>query len=98
MELTQEYFDQKLGNLVTKGDLEGLARKEDLIELRTDIVALQDDMRSIKSVLSEMSEKLTDLDRRDMEDSNAFAKTLVNYDEQLQVISKDIKHLKLKQA
>jgi septal ring factor EnvC (AmiA/AmiB activator) len=126
MEITKEYFDQQLGNLATKGDLERLASKEDLNALKidvselkgdvselksdvtglktdmqsvkTDIVALQDDMRSVKSTLQEMNKTLSALDKRDREDSDAFAKTLVKHNERLNVVEGDIKSLKLKQA
>lgn len=84
MELTQEYFDQQLGNLATKRDLERLASKEDLEQLR-------DDFRVMKNDFTEIKETLTTLDRRDKEDSNAFAKILVKYHERLHTIEQDLK-------
>jgi hypothetical protein len=41
MELTQEYFDQKLSGLATKDDLKGFATKDDLKSFATkdDIIA-----------------------------------------------------------
>ncbi len=105
MELTQEYFDQQLANLATQGDLERLASKADLnvlktevSEIKTDVMAIQDVMRSVKSTLQEMNQTLTALDKRDKEDSDAFAKTLVKQDERLNMVERDLKNLKLKQA
>jgi hypothetical protein len=89
MELSKEYFDQQLGNLSTKGDLDRLANKEDLEQIR-------DDFRIMKSEITEITETLTNLDKRDREDSNAFAKTLVKQDERLDAVEQDIKKLKLK--
>lgn len=49
MELTKEYFDQQLGNLATKGDLEQLGGKEDLNALKTDISELKSDVSELKT-------------------------------------------------
>lgn len=105
MELTQEYFDQQLGGLATKKDLEQLASKADVEELRSefqeikaDVTALQDDVRLVKSTLSGMNQTLTAIDQRDREDSNAFAKILVKHDEQLEAVEQEVKQLKLKRA
>ncbi len=80
MELTKEYFDQQLGSL---------ARKEDLEQIK-------DDVRAIKNDIAEVKQVLTDIDKRDKEDSDAFAKTLVQHDERLTSAEQDIKQLKLK--
>ena len=82
MQLTKEYFDQKLGNLPSKEDLE----------------ALRDDFRVMKSDITEIKQTLTNLDNRDKEDSDGFAKTLVNHDERLNIVERDLRNLKLKQA
>ncbi|MCA1622473.1 MAG: hypothetical protein LC768_01910 [Acidobacteria bacterium] len=89
MELTKEYFDQQLGNLARKEDLESLASKNDLEQIKDDIRAIKTDMVEVKQVLS-------DIDKRDKEDSDAFAKTLVRHDERLTSVEQDIKQLKLK--
>lgn len=103
MELTKEYLDPQLGNLATKRDLERLASKQDLAELRddvhimkSDVTALQDDLRSVKSDVSEIKEILMRLDERDVQDSNAFAKTLVKHDDRITAAENQIKQLKLK--
>jgi CMP-2-keto-3-deoxyoctulosonic acid synthetase len=82
MELTKEYFDQQLGNLATKDDLE----------------QLRSDFRAMKSDVTEIKQTLTNIDKRDKEDSNAFAKTLVKHDGRLNVVEQDLKNLKLRQA
>jgi hypothetical protein len=66
MELTKEYFDEKIGGMTT------------------DISSLKSDMKEVKATLQR-------LDKRDKEDSNAFAKDIVE-------LKKDVKILKLKQA
>ena len=112
MELTKEYFEQQLANLPTKRDLEQFATKEDIDnlgndvnslktdvnEIKTDVVSLQNDIRSVKSTLQEINQTLTNLDKRDKEDSDAFAKTLVQHGERLNSVEQEIKNLKLKQA
>ena len=80
MEITKEYFDQQLSKLATK---------EDVLEIKVDIIALQDDVRDIKTDLSDVKESVASLDKRDKEDSDAFAKMLLKHD-------LDIHKLKLK--
>lgn len=82
MELTKEYFDQQLGNLASKEELE----------------ALRDDFRLMKSDITEIKQTLTNLDNRDKEDSDSFAKTLVKHNERLHIVEQDLRNLKLKQA
>ncbi len=81
MELTKDYFDQQLGSL---------ARKEDLEQIK-------DDLRTIRTDVAEVKQVLANIDKRDKEDSDAFAKTLVNHDERLTSVEHDIKQLKLNQ-
>jgi len=101
VELTKEYFDQQLGSLARKEDLEHLSSNvreltTDVSELKTNVVALQEDSRTMKSDLSEIKQTLIELNKRDKEDSDAFAKTLVQHDERLMSIEQDIKQLKIK--
>jgi len=91
MELTKEYFDQQLGNLVRKEDLAQLADK-------TDLEQLKDDVRTVKTGITEIKESLEKLNKRDKEDSNAFAKSLVAHDKRLDDLETDVKNLRLKQA
>lgn len=91
MELTQEYFDRQLGNLATKGDLQQLASKADLETLR-------EDFRAMKTDVAEIKQTLTELNKRDKEDSDAFAQTIVKHDERLTKLESETKQFKLKQA
>jgi hypothetical protein len=81
-ELTKEYFDQQISTLATKADLEGV--KTEVSTMNTDVSTLKSDMKEIK-------ETVLRIDKRDKEDSNAFAKDIV-------LLQKDVKHLKLKHA
>lgn len=82
MELTKEYFDRQLENLAGKEELE----------------QIRDDIRAIKSDMTEVRLVLNNLDKRDKEDSDAFAQTLVNHNDRLMAAENDVKQLKLKQA
>lgn len=68
MELTQEYFDQALTNLVSK-----------------------DDFYALKSDIAEIKEKVTRIDKRDLEDSNAFAKDIVNLQDRVSGLERQLK-------
>lgn len=86
MELSKEYFDQQLANvLATVASKEGIEH-------------LDNNVRAVKSEVSQIKETLTKLGERDKEDSDAFAKTLVKHDERLTGAENDIKQLKLKSA
>ena len=87
MELTKEYFDEQL---------EKLATKEAVNQLAETVQELQSDMQSVKSDVSEIKTAVFELSRRDIEDSDAFAKTLVNHDRRLQTLESSVKELKLK--
>jgi hypothetical protein len=100
MELTKEYFDQQIKNLISKEDAKTFATKDDLTSLATnaEMSALKEDVASLNSSLTtlrtdvaEMKATLTELNQRDLQDSNAFAKDLVQ-------LQRDVKALKLKHA
>src|SRR6266446_137098 len=98
MELTKEYFDgqlEKLNNrmdgFATKDDLTNLATKGDVDSIRTDVAGLQSEVSSLKSTIADIKETVQRIDQRDLEDSDAFAKDIVQ-------LKKDVKHLKLKHA
>jgi hypothetical protein len=82
MELTKEYFDEQLKNL---------ASKEDLIELRHDVTSLHSEMSGVRADVREIKETVARIDKRDLEDSNAFAKDIIQ-------LQKDVKELNLKHA
>jgi hypothetical protein len=80
MELTKEYFDSQLKTLnnrmdgfPTKADLGSLATKQDLESLAT-----RDDLRTLKTDLDEIKVQLQKLSKRDLEDSDAFAKDILD--------------------
>lgn len=100
MELTQEYLNNLFKNLTTKEDLQGLATKEDLqglatkeevAELRYELTSLRSDVSHILADLAETKETVDRIDKRDLDDSNAFAKDIVQ-------LQKDVKGLKLRPA
>lgn len=92
-----------LANLATKGDVDSL--KTDVAGLKTDmatvttdvaglksnVAGLQSEFSSLKSTVAEIKETVQRIDRRDIEDSDAFAKDIVQ-------LKKEVKHLKLKHA
>ena len=96
MELTQEYLDSALSKLATKDDLKTLATNEELITLRQEmtslgheVISLHADIAHVRADLAETKEIVSRVDRRDLEDSNAFAKDILQ-------LQKDVKQLKLK--
>jgi len=72
--------------------------KTDVQSIKEDVMALQDEMRSIKTGVSEIKQTVDELNLRDKEDSDAFAKTLVEHDNRLNTVESDVKNLRLKQA
>lgn len=86
-ELTKEYFDEKIGGVVA-----GVAAlKSDVSTLKTDVSDLKSDVSTLKSDIKEVKAIVQRLDKRDKEDSDAFAKDIVQ-------LQKDVKLLKLKHA
>ena len=61
MELTKEYFDEQIGKLATRSDLEPFSTKEDLAELRTDVGSLKSDMQSVKTDVATLKDDVTGL-------------------------------------
>jgi outer membrane murein-binding lipoprotein Lpp len=100
-ELTKEYFDEKIGGVAT--DIAGLKSdvstlKTDVSDLKSDVSTLKTDVSDLKSDVSTLKSDMRDvkaivqrLDKRDKEDSDAFAKDIVQ-------LQKDVKLLKLKHA
>lgn len=93
----KKYLDDKLGSVVTKDDIKNMATKDDLDGLATqnDFYGLQDTVIAIKTQLNTMEETLGRIDKRDLEDSNAFAKTAVSHDKRITTLEKDVNALKL---
>ncbi len=57
---------------------------------------IRDDIRAIKTDITEVKEVLLKTDKRDKEDIDAFAKTFVKHDARLTTVEQDVKQLKLK--
>jgi hypothetical protein len=98
MELTKEYFDgqlkllnNRMDGFATKDDLANLPTKGDVDSLRTGLAGLESEVSSLKSTVDDIKETVQRIDQRDIEDSDAFAKDIVQ-------LKKDVKHLKLKHA
>jgi|SRR6267142_4875301 len=89
MELTRDYFDQQLSSL--NKHLDQLPTQDDFQVLKGDFDSVKSEVRSVKAQLSEMQHTLDELNTRDLQDSNAFAKSLVKHDERLTKIEKQLK-------
>lgn len=87
MDLTQEHFDQVVQGLATKKDLEGLATKDNLLELAT-----QQDFNSLKRDVTEIKAMVQRIDKRDLEDSDAFAKDLLDLKKRVATLERQLKH------
>ena len=64
-ELTKEYFDEQIGKLVAKTDFD------------KQISSVTDDLSFLKAKVTSIEEKVDRIDKRDKEDSDAFAKDIV---------------------
>ena len=96
MELTKEDLKDHLGAINKRFDgieqrLAHLPTKEDVAGLKEDVAGLQSNVSTLQSTVAEIKETIERIDKRDMEDSDAFAKSIVK-------LEKDIKQLKLKHA
>jgi len=78
MELTKEYFDKQFK--LTKQYFDDRFDKVDseMLDMKMNIVSLQDGQRDMSHDIKEIKETLDRVDKRDLEDSNAFAKTLLS--------------------
>lgn len=103
MDLSREYFDEKLAGLLTredaqrfatKQDFESLTSKSDLADLKEGVLALHSEMLTVKTDLAEVKATLTELNDRDLQDSNAFAKDIVQLQKRRQGIETQARFLK----
>lgn len=75
MELTKEYFDQKLVEINEK-----YGNFDSRLSILTDIVlANQEDFSILKKDIKEIKEIVIRVDKRDLEDSNAFRTMLLDH-------------------
>lgn len=79
MELTKAYFDQQIKTLATKDDLLDLATSNDITAVKAD--------------LKEIRTELKTLNKRDIEDSDAFAKDILNLRHRLKLLETKVKQL-----
>ncbi len=95
----KQYLDLQFANVVRKDDLLDVVRKSDLLDVvrKDDLLEFitKNDLRSIKTQLDSMQETLNEVNKRDLEDSNAFAKDIVNHDIRITKVEKEIKVLQL---
>src|SRR5882757_9557475 len=68
--------------------------KSEAGELKDQVNGLASEIRSVKNNVAEMSQILTELNERDLQDSDAFAKSLITQDERLSNLENEIKQLK----
>lgn len=82
MELTKEYLNKQLKEnfKLTKQYFDARFDKVDseMLEMKMDIVSLQNGQREMGHDIKDIKETLDRVDKRDLEDSNAFAKTLLS--------------------
>ncbi len=65
--------------------------KADVATVKTDVAGLQSEFSSLRSTVADIKETVQRIDQRDLEDSDAFAKDIVQ-------LKKEVKHLKLRHA
>jgi hypothetical protein len=71
-------------DLVTKKDLEGLATKEDLDGVESEV-------RALKATVDDIAQTVDRIDKRDAGDSDAHAKNFVNQERRITRIEKQLK-------
>ncbi len=77
----------------TKDDLRGFATKDDFYRFATkdDFNLLSSQVQTIAIDMKEVKERVISIDNRDLQDSNAFARTAVSHDKRLKRIEKILK-------
>ncbi|MBL8030864.1 MAG: hypothetical protein JNK33_00860 [Candidatus Doudnabacteria bacterium] len=104
----KQYLDDKFADLIKKEDAADFARRTDLADFatksdladfarRTDLVefATRQDFRTLETKLDTLQETLNKIDRRDKDDSNAFAKDIIKHDMRITKLENDVSTLKL---
>ncbi len=91
MELTKEYFDEKLEKLDKKfdGKLANFATNDSLDQK---LEPLRDDIRDLKNDVREIKATVTRIDKRDLEDSNSLAKLYLEHDRRMKMVEKLVKN------
>ena len=89
MELTKEHFDEQISFL--NQHLDKLPTQGNLSDLKSDVEQMHSEVRSMKTDLSEIKQSIDELNARDLEDSNALAKTLIKHDDRMSRIERQLK-------
>jgi uncharacterized protein YoxC len=99
MDLTKEYFDAQLKQLATKEDLTGL--KEDLTGLTAKVDSLTHDVSGLRvevatfgADLADIKKTLKELSERDRQDSDVFAKDILDLKNRMVALEKFAQELK----
>jgi hypothetical protein len=93
MELTKEYFDQQLKKLTTKTDLADEREHSDtkFNAMFEGFKSINDSLNLVAKDVKSIKEDLKELSKRDLEDSNAFAKDIVELEKRILKIEKRLK-------
>ena len=81
--VSKEHFDKELSKFVTK---EYLDKKFD-----ETLEPIKDGIRDIKNDILDIKETVVRIDKRDLEDSNAFKTIVLNHDKRLKIVEKALK-------
>lgn len=83
------YLAEQLKNFATKDDLLALeGRMGEKFVTKDDFEYLKSKINNIEISLTDLNEKVDRIDKRDLEDSHAFASTLVNHGRRIQRLEK----------
>ena len=77
-------------NAASKEDIKDMATKADIAELKADIQSLKSDLDDIKIRLARLEAKFEILEKRDREDSGAFASDILDFKKRLLAAEKNI--------
>jgi hypothetical protein len=87
MELTKEYFDEKLSQLVSKEDLdqklEGVATKDDLLQ-----VATHNDIAAVRLDISEVKDLVDLINDREDQDTRAVMGDIVDLNRRVSALER----------
>lgn len=83
MELTKEYFDGKLSQLVTKEDAKAFATKDDLLEFPT-----KNDLAAARADITEIKELVQSIDERDDQDTRAVLRDIVDLNRRVSALER----------
>ena len=89
MKLTKEYFDDQISSLNQR--LDKLPTLGDFADLKGDIEQVNSQVRSMKIDIFDMKQTIDELNTRDLRDSDAFAKTLIQHQDRIRRIEKQLK-------